>query len=96
MAGEVLKMSAAVTVPSTSARTVAGPPPSLIATKLSGLMSRPYFGLEPGQPLGAVRNSDGAPNLHLRGMRRQVADGLEVPLLCGGFGDGDGVGVVGR
>ena len=41
IAGEVLKMSAAVTVPSSSARTVAGPPPSLIATKLLGAMSSP-------------------------------------------------------
>ena len=41
MAGEVLKMLAAVTVPSVNARTVAGPPPSLIATKLLRGMSRP-------------------------------------------------------
>ena len=41
MAGEVEKMSAAVTVPSTSARTVAGPPPSLIATKFCSETSRP-------------------------------------------------------
>ena len=41
MAGEVEKMSAAVTVPSTSARTVAGPPPSLIATKFCSETSSP-------------------------------------------------------
>ena len=62
IAGDVLKMSAAVTVPSSSARTVAGPPPSLIATKLSGAMSRPYFALSPGSPSVRFRNSDGAPN----------------------------------
>ena len=55
-------MSAAVTVPSVSARTVAGPPPSLMDTKLSGLMSRPYLALRPGNPSVRLWNSDGAPN----------------------------------
>ena len=62
IAGDVLKMSAAVTVPSTSAFTVAGPPPSLIATKLFGATSRPYFAFSPGMPSVRFRNSDGAPN----------------------------------
>ncbi|SKX05321.1 Uncharacterised protein [Mycobacteroides abscessus subsp. massiliense] len=41
MAGEVLNMLAAVIVPSNSARTVAGPPPSLMATNRDSGTSRP-------------------------------------------------------
>ncbi|SKT86760.1 Uncharacterised protein [Mycobacteroides abscessus subsp. abscessus] len=41
MAGEVLKMLAVVMVPSTSALTVAGPPPSLMATNRDSGISSP-------------------------------------------------------
>ena len=63
MDGDVLKMLAAVTVPPVRACTVAGPPPSLIATKLAGAMSSPYFSLSPTRPVTRVWNSDGAPTL---------------------------------
>ena len=52
--GEVLKMLAAVTVPSVSAFTVAGPPPSLIATKLAGAISKPYLSFSPTRPVTRV------------------------------------------
>src|SRR5258707_3423084 len=52
--GDVLKMLAAVTVPPVRACTVAGPPPSLIATKLTGAMSRPYLSLRPTKPVTRV------------------------------------------
>ncbi len=67
-------MSAAVTVPSTSAFTVAGPPPSLIATKLSGATSRPYFAFSPGNALGAVQELRRRTEFHLGGMRSEVRD----------------------
>ena len=41
IAGEVVKMFAAVTSPFASAATVAGPPPSAIATKFPGEMTSP-------------------------------------------------------
>src|SRR5208282_3277076 len=62
MAGEVLKTLAAVTLPSSKARTVTEPPPSLMATKLPGRMSREYFCRSPGRPDGRVSNAEGAPN----------------------------------
>ena len=55
-------MFAAVTVPRRAPFTVAGPPPSLMATKLSGLISRPYFALRPGNPCLRLRELRGAPN----------------------------------
>ena len=54
MAGDVLKMLAAVTVPPVRACTVAGPPPSLIATKLAGAISSPYFSFKPTSPVWRV------------------------------------------
>src|ERR1700757_840921 len=63
MAGDVVKMLAAVTLPSTNARTVTEPPPSLTATKLPGLMFSPYFWRRPGRPEGRFSNAEGAPNL---------------------------------
>src|ERR1700756_4735281 len=62
MAGDVVKTLAAVTLPSTSARTVTAPPPSLMAKKLPGLMSREYFWRNPGRPDGRVWKAEGAPN----------------------------------
>ena len=54
MDGEVLKMLAAVMDPPVSACTVAGPPPSLIATKLAGAMSKPYLSFSPTRPVTRV------------------------------------------
>ena len=62
MAGDVLKTLAALTRPSTSARAVTAPPPSSMARKLPGLMSRPYFRFNPGSPDGRFWNDDEAPN----------------------------------
>ena len=88
-------MSAAVTVPSVSARTVAGPPPSSDRHEIVRFDVQPVLGLQPGQSLGA--------GLELEGHRTspppmcgEIADGLQVPLPRGGLGDGDGIGVVGR
>src|SRR6516164_10975528 len=63
MAGDVVKILAAVTLPSNHARTVTAPPPSLMATKLPGLMLSPYFWRNPGRPDGRFSNAEGAPNL---------------------------------
>src|SRR6516162_10800737 len=63
MAGDVVKTLAAVTLPSNNARTVTAPPPSLMATKLPGLMLSPYFWRNPGRPDGRFSNAEGAPNL---------------------------------
>ncbi|COV44712.1 Uncharacterised protein [Mycobacterium tuberculosis] len=54
IAAEVLKRLAAVAVPSTSARTVTAPPPSLMVTKLPGAMSSEYLCRSPGNPDGRV------------------------------------------
>src|ERR1700735_964809 len=62
MAGEVVKMLAAVTFPCTNARTVTAPPPSLMATKLPGLMLSAYFCRSPGKPDGRFSKDEGAPN----------------------------------
>ena len=63
IAADVLKILAAVTLRSTRARTVTGPPPSLMATKLPGLMVSPYFCRRPGSPDGRFSNAEGAPKL---------------------------------
>ncbi len=85
----------AVAVPSTSARTVTAPPPSLMVTKLPGAMSRSIC--------AAARQPDGhleptaLLNFTSAEMRGQVGDRFQVPPGGGSGGDGDaGVSVRGR
>ena len=47
-------MLAAVMVPPVRACTVAGPPPSLIATKFAGAMVKPYLSFRPTSPVTRV------------------------------------------